>query len=79
MQALADAVGAPVDAATDPETGAIGAAFCARITAGLEGDLRDGVRWARPTRRFEPQRDWNDAVQRRYTRFRDLVDAPAAG
>jgi xylulokinase len=79
MQALADAVSAPVDATTDPETGAIGAAFCARITAGLDGDLRDGVRWARPTRRFDPRPDWTDAVQRRYTRFRDLVDDSAAG
>ena len=75
MQALADCVSVPVDAATEPETGAIGAAFCARITAGLEGDLRDGVRWARPTRRFDPSPDWADAVKRRYTRFRELVDA----
>jgi xylulokinase len=75
MQALADAVSVPVDATTDPETAAIGAAFGARITAGLEGDLRDGVRWARPTRRFEPDPHWADAVKRRYTRFRELVDA----
>ena len=73
MQALADAVGVPVDASTEPETGAIGAAFCARITAGLENDLRDGVKWARETRRFEPDPDWADPVKRRYTRFRELV------
>ena len=73
MQALADAVGVPVDAATEPETAAIGAAFCARITAGLETDLRDGVRWARRTRRFEPDPDWTESVKRRYTRFRELV------
>jgi xylulokinase len=73
MQALADALSAPVDAATDPETGAIGAAFCARITAGLEGDVRDGVRWARRTRRFEPNPDWTVPVKHRYTRFRELA------
>jgi xylulokinase len=73
MQALADCTGSPVDASTEPETAAIGAAFCARITAGLENELRDGVRWARRTRRFEPQPDWTDAVKRRYTRFRELV------
>ena len=73
MQALADVVGVPVDAATDPETAAIGAAFCARITAGLESDLRDGARWKRPTRRFDPNPDWADPVKRRYTRFRELV------
>ena len=74
MQALADCVGAPVDASCEPETGAIGAAFCARITAGLDSDLRDGARWARPTRRFEPQPEWADGVKRRYSRFRELAD-----
>jgi xylulokinase len=73
MQALADAVGVPVDAATEPETAAIGAAFTARITAGLESDLRDGSRWKRRTRRFEPDPAWADAVKGRYTRFRELV------
>ena len=74
MQALADAVGVPVDAAADPETAAIGAAFTARITAGLETDLRDGARWARPTRRFDPRADWAEPVKRRYNRFRELVE-----
>jgi xylulokinase len=73
MQALADAVGVPLDAATEPETAAIGAAFTARITAGLESDLRNGARWKRRTRRFEPNPDWADAVKRRYMRFRELV------
>ena len=74
MQSLADCIGAPVDASTEPETGAIGAAFCARITAGLENDMRDGARWARRTRRFEPQPEWVDATKRRYARFRELAD-----
>ena len=74
MQALADVVGVPVDASTEPETAAIGAAFTARITAGLETELGAGARWARRTRRFEPNPDWADAVKRRYTRFRELVD-----
>jgi xylulokinase len=74
MQALADVIGVPVDASTEPETAAIGAAFTARITAGLESDLRDANRWARHTRRFEPNLDWTDAVKRRYTRFRELAE-----
>ena len=74
MQALADCLSAPVDAATEPATGAIGAAFIARVTAGLETGLHDAHRWARPTRRFEPQPDWADAIKRRYTRFRELAD-----
>jgi xylulokinase len=75
MQALADAVGVPVDAASDPETAAIGAAFCARITAGLDADLRDGARWKRRTRRFEPDPDWAGPVKQRYSRFREIVAA----
>jgi len=74
MQALADVLTAPVDAASDPETGAIGAAFCARVSAGLESEVRDGARWARRTRRFEPDSDWTDPVKHRYARFRELVD-----
>ncbi len=73
MQALADCVSAPVDAATVPATGAVGAAFLARLTAGLDTDLGAAARWARPTRRFEPQPDWADFVKGRYGRFRDLV------
>ncbi|MDQ1696220.1 MAG: xylulokinase [Frankiaceae bacterium] len=73
MQALADCVSAPVDAATEPDTAAIGAAFLARMTAGLETDLSDAARWARPTRRFEPEPDWAAAVNHRYGRFRELV------
>jgi sugar (pentulose or hexulose) kinase len=74
MQALADAVGVPVDASVEPETAAIGAAFTARITAGLESDLRDGARWKRRTRRFDPDPDWAAPVKRRYTRFREIVE-----
>jgi xylulokinase len=73
MQALADCLAVPVDAATEPETAAIGAAFLARMTAGLETDLQDAGRWARPTRRFDPRADWAEPVKRRYDRFRELV------
>src|SRR5205807_2257981 len=73
MQALADAVQVPVDVATEPEGAAIGAAFLARITAGLEKDMADAQRWARPTTVVEPDRDWVDAVDARYRRFRGLV------
>jgi xylulokinase len=74
MQALADCLSTPVDASTEPETAAIGAAFMARMTAGLETQLQDGVKWARKTRRFEPRSEWSDAVKGRYTRFREIVD-----
>ena len=73
MQALADCVGVPVDAATEPEGAAIGAAFLARMTAGLESDADCGEKWARPVRRFEPSADWAAPVEARYRRFRELA------
>jgi xylulokinase len=84
MQALADVNRAPVDAATEPEGAAIGAAFLARVSAGLADDLADAKAWARPTRRFEPDPAWVRPADARYRRFRDLVDpsaptTPAAG
>jgi xylulokinase len=72
MQALADCLSVPVDAAAEPDTAAIGAAYLARMTAGLETELRDASRWARRTRRFEPRADWAKPTQRRYDRFREL-------
>ena len=74
MQALADCVSVSVDASTEPETAAIGAAFCARVTAGLEPDLTGAAGWARPTRRFAPDADSANAVKGRYARFRELAD-----
>ena len=73
MQALADCVGAPVEAATEPEGAAIGAAYLARMTAGLESDAARAETWARPTRRFEPDADWVKPVEARYRRFRELA------
>lgn len=75
MQALADTVEVPVDAAAEPEGAAIGAAYLARMTAGLETDLVAAQRWARPTRRFEPDPGWVGPAARRYRRFRELSEA----
>lgn len=73
MQAIADATQAPVEVATEPEGAAIGAAYMARVTAGLETDIAGAARWARPTSRIEPADDWVAAVDVRYREFRRLV------
>jgi xylulokinase len=73
LQALADGIGVPVDAAVEPETAAIGAAFFARMTAGLETDPKGAAKWARQTRRVEPDPDWVGPVAARYRRFRELA------
>jgi xylulokinase len=73
MQALADTTGLPVDVSADPEGAALGAAYMARATAGLEPDLSGAGRWARTARRVEPRPDWVGPCTDRYDRFREAV------
>ena len=74
VQALTDATGIPIDVVGTPEGGALGAAFQARITAGLEADGSGAGRWGRIGSRVEPDPAWMDAVAARYARFRALSD-----
>lgn len=74
MQALADVTGLPVDVAALPEGAALGAAFLARCTAGLESSPSDATRWAQTDRTVRPRASWIvDAVDGRYQRFRRLT------
>jgi xylulokinase len=70
MQAMADAAGLPVDVVAVPEGSALGAAFLARMAAGLEQSLDDARRWARVGYRVEPDPAWQEAADKRYARFR---------
>ena len=75
MQALADATNLPVDVAAVPEGAALGAAYLARIGAGLEtADLTGAKRWVQTGRRVEPRPDWADACDRRYQQWRAACD-----
>jgi xylulokinase len=74
VQALADCTGLPVDVVAVPEGGALGAAFVARVTAGLENGMHEAARWARTSHRVEPDPAWTAAVAERYARFRELAD-----
>jgi xylulokinase len=76
MQALADASGLPVDTVAVHEGAALGAAFIARMAAGLETSLNDAARWARVGFRIEPDPRWQEAASRRYERFRALSPHP---
>ena len=73
VQCLADCTGLPVDIVAVPEGGALGAAFLARLAAGLETSLGDGSRWARTARRVEPDPRWIGPVADRYQRFLELA------
>ena len=73
LQALADCTGLPVDVTAVPECGALGAAYVARMAAGLESGLEGATGWARVDRRVEPDEIWVEHAARRYEAFRHLV------
>jgi xylulokinase len=73
MQALADCTGLPVDAVAVPEGAALGAAYMARVVAGLEPDASGAGRWAKVGRRVEPDPAWIGPAAVRYGSFRELT------
>lgn len=73
VQALADCTGLACDVAAVPEGAALGGAFLARMAAGLEGSLADAARWARTSRRVEPDPRWAGPVRERYESFSELA------
>ena len=74
MQALADCCNLPVHVGAVPESAALGAAFAARLVAGLESDLAGGARWAATARIVEPDPQWAGPSEARYQRFATLLD-----
>lgn len=72
MAGIADATGLPVDTVAVPEGAALGAAFLARMAAGLETSLDDAGRWAAVGTRIEPDPTWQAATAERYARFSAL-------
>jgi xylulokinase len=73
VQAMADCTGLPVDVVAVPEGAALGAAFMARVAAGLEPDMGAGARWARTAGTIEPDPAWAEPVAARYRRFKELA------
>lgn len=73
VQAIADTTGLSVDLVDVPEGAALGSAFLARVAAGLEQSANDASRWARTSRRVEPDETWATAASARYQRFRELA------
>ena len=72
MAAVADATNLPVDTVAVPEGAALGAAYFARLAAGLEVSLDDSVRWSAVGRTIEPDPAWVRAAEARYQKFSDL-------
>jgi xylulokinase len=72
VQAMADCTGLPVDVVAVPEGAAFGAAWHARVGAGLDR-LQDATRWARFGQHYEPDRAWAQPCQERYERWLTLA------
>jgi xylulokinase len=72
MAAVADATNLPVDTVAVPEGAALGAAYFARLAAGLETSLDDSPRWSAVGRTVEPDPTWVRAADVRYERFSQL-------
>jgi xylulokinase len=72
VQAVADCTNLPVDVFAEPESGALGTAFMARVAAGLETSMVDASRWARYGKQVEPDPAWRAACDDRYERFLQL-------
>jgi xylulokinase len=73
VQAMADATQLPVDVAAVPEGAALGAAWLARMAAGLETGMAGASGWASTSHQVEPDPMWADAMAERYERFRALA------
>jgi len=76
LQAIADVTGLPVDVVATPEGGALGAAWLARISAGLEPDQQAARCWTQPSERIDPDPAWRAGCDRRYHRFVEASGDP---
>jgi xylulokinase len=72
MQALADCTGMPVELVAVPEGAALGAAWRARVVAGLD-ENKDVVRWMKAGRSYEPDPAWVGPCEERYQRWLELA------
>ena len=72
MQAVADTTGLPVDTVAVPEGAALGAAFLARMAAGLETSFDAAGAWSGTGRRIDPHPTWVAAAHPRFEQFESL-------
>ncbi len=75
MQALADCTGHPVHCVAVPEGAALGAAWHARVVAGLDARA-DSTRWVRSGAVVDPDPRWRSACDDRYQRWTELAAFP---
>ncbi len=73
LDTLATCTSLPVDVVAVPEGGALGAAFLARIAAGLETNTAAASRWASISHTVDPNTKWRNAVDDRYHKWSQLA------
>ena len=75
-QVFADTVGLPVSVTDAPETGALGAAICAGVAAGVYDSVAEGAeRCVRVERTFEPDAGRQARLEDDYQRYLELAGA----
>jgi xylulokinase len=72
MQSLADCTGLAVETVAVAEGAALGAAWRARVVAGLDTDAEVG-RWVRRGHRYDPDPRWQPLCEERYQRWSELA------
>ncbi|HET9692498.1 MAG TPA: FGGY-family carbohydrate kinase [Acidimicrobiales bacterium] len=73
VQAIADVLGRPVVPVAVPEGAALGAAWLARMGAGVEGGVEGAGAWARHSDPVDPDPAWVASTADRYARYRDGI------
>jgi xylulokinase len=79
VQAIADVTGLPVDCVAVPEGAALGAAWLARVAAGLAVDASGAAGWSSTGRRIEPDPEWHRGATQRYAEFVERTGEPYVG
>lgn len=79
MQAIADATGLPVDIVAVHEGAALGAAYFARMAAGMAEGLEGASAWAGVGSRIDPDPEWQEAAAERYRVFVSVGPGDRAG
>jgi L-xylulokinase len=76
MQIVADVFQIPVEVPEGTELGALGAAICAAVAVGIYDDYRAACdAMTRISRSFEPQPQWAEVYEAKYSRYQRLIDA----
>ena len=68
--------GIPVISTREKESSALGGAMWAAVGSGLSADVNDAIHtYVRPSRIFEPRKEWTETLRARFTVYKNLYPA----